>query len=41
MELNIYNLSKVYNPHFYNPHFYNLMDIYVTYVCQNIDLSGL
>lgn len=36
MELNIYNLYKVYNPHFYN-----LMDIYVTYVCQNIDQSGL
>lgn len=36
MELNIYNLSKVYNPHFYN-----LMDIYVIYVCQNIDLFGL
>lgn len=31
MELNIYNPSKLYNPNEYN-----LLDIYITYLCQNL-----
>lgn len=31
MELNIYNLSKLYNPNESN-----ILDIYITYLCQNL-----